>query len=359
MKASDIILHLIQELPKYTDKFSEKFTVDSASISGATVTIGKTAHGLITGNIISVVGGAFLNPISDIDDSGEGVLMTTANSHDLTGQEAGVYEVYLSSVTDSSVDGLYTLEGTIDRLQFLVPTFPDTGLTDVILSEFREVGIDGLYSVTVINADTFTYELSDDPEVTMDITTDTEIKHSFRISGASTIQRCVSAYEQQTAGKLWGFVVLGENAVSKSRAAQSDIDTEQGGLNYWDAQYLSPFVLYVFSPVAGTTALSERDDMEDLRPHLFRSLLGARFDSGFKYSEGTSTIPVSDGVNLYQEKFYVHEFSFQQMSSISQVDTYQGSPTRAWNDLHIDFINTATDNGEVIAAADIKMDEKS
>ena len=85
MRASDIITHMWQWLPQFTDSFSDSLTPESVAVSGNTVTVTKTAHGLPEdGCIISVTGAEEEILVDNIDDSGDSVEMTLVAEHDLT-----------------------------------------------------------------------------------------------------------------------------------------------------------------------------------------------------------------------------------------------------------------------------------
>jgi hypothetical protein len=346
----------MENLPKHTDAFSEFFNPEAISVAGGVVSVQKTAHGLAVGNLIVVSDAYYLNPVSLIDDSGDNVVMTTANKHDLSPNYQE--EVYLTSASAPAIDGWYKLEGVPNSLTFEIATFSQPALTDVVLNECREVGINGLYTVaTAPDADNFTFALSVDPLVTMDIGLGTKINSSTRISGASTIQRCINAYEQQLPSDLWGFVILGDNVINKDRYVTTDVDMEQGGGNDWNGLYISPFSFFVFVPIQDKiTGREARDTIEDARPAIFKSLLGASFDTGFEHQAPNSVTPRGDNAHEYRKAYYIHEFSFVQTAQIALADTNQAPQTRSWEKVTFDFINIATDNGEVIASAEIDLD---
>jgi hypothetical protein len=224
MKALDIITHLMEHLPRHTDKFTDFFESEGASIAGPVVTITKTAHGLQTGHVVSVTDGAFLNPVASLADVTGGVQVVTTEKHDISYGWQG--QVYLTSATDPSVDAWYDVVSVQSNLIFTIASFPDVALTDVVLHEYREVGINGLFAVSVVDVDTFTYTLDTDPGLTLALDSKVKIHNKLRISGASTIERCAKAYEKQSPDDMWGFVILGENAISKSRFANTDSDKQ-------------------------------------------------------------------------------------------------------------------------------------
>lgn len=357
MKANDIILHLMENVPKYTDAFSSYLKPTSVSVGVNTVTFNKAAHGLVNGQYVSVTESSWLNPISTIEEVDGVIQFTTTEENDLS---YGWHEqVYLSSAEDPTVDGWYDLSATPDCLTFQIASFPDITLEDVMLHEFREVGINGLYQVTVGSTSAFSITTEVNP-VDIGLTLDpasVKVHYNIRISGAATIERCVEAYEMQaTDDLLWAYVILGANTINKDRYANSDADMEQGGQNEWNGLYLSPFSIYVFRSVGNEIAgRGARDAIEDIRPALFHAILGTFFETGFENQADSAVAPRNDGPWEYRKAYYVHQFEFMQTAQIAQQDTLYEARTCLWRKLAFDMMNTATDNGEVIASAEVNL----
>jgi hypothetical protein len=79
-------------------------------------------------------------------------------------------------------------------------------------------------------------------------------------------------------------------------------------------------------------------------------LLGAFFDTGFTNQPDSKVAPRGDAPWQYRLEYYVHEFEFMQNAQIAIEDTNYSSRTRACNNLQFDYINTMTDNGEVLVS---------
>ena len=364
MKSVDIVKTLMAYMPRHTDKFSQVFNPDAVSVSGTTVTVTKTAHGLVDESLISVTNGEIVNPIVSIDDSGDDVVFTTTNNHDFVGGDwldEGLPEsrANLTSVTDSSIDGDYQITAVPNRKTFAVASFPNTGLTDVILNENKSVGVDGLYNITLIDDDSFIFEIEYDlGSISVNPST-MEIHNRIRISAAVDYNRAKASYERMPSGYMWGFVVLGDNDINKDRNVNSDAEMEQGNLNEWNGMLLSPFSFYVFVPTFDSISGREaRDEIEEARPALFRSLLNAVFDTGFEFDAISGVTPVGDGIQEYKKAFYTHRFQFRQVAQISSEDTLYTPKTSAFRDVTFDYENILTDNGEVLATADVDLDEE-
>lgn len=368
MKAQDVILQLTENLPKYSSLFSTSFKPTTVVVAGALVTVTKVAHGVVDQHIISVTDALLVNPITAIDDSGDTVRMTTTNDHGLTMSQEGLNPIYdptpekiaLTSVADPSIDGNYDLVGVPDRETFEITAFAEPALTDVILKEVRDFSVNGLFEATYVSDDVFTYTLPQSiGTVTVDPTS-MNIHSKNRISGAATIERAIENYEHQVAGALWAYVILDETVINKDRYVSSDADMEQGGTSEWNGLLLCPFSVYVFVPISEITGRLARDTSSfTVRPALYQSLLGVFFDTGFENVPDSGVSPRGDDIHEYKKAYYIHKFDFGQVAQISRGDTYETSRTGAWRDLKFDFINTVTDNGEIIVSTEVDLDDES
>ena len=361
MKTSDIVLHMQENLPKFSTSFSTSQQATDISVVGTTVTVTMTGHGYTTNNVVSVVDSAFLIPVTDIDVSGDTVIFTTGARTDLTTGETS--QVYLSSATQPSIDGNYPLVNAIHNYDdtvwgFELSTFPNTALTDVVLHDQRDFCINGLYSVTVVDANTFTFQLPDAIPETLDIDTVLTTFHSeIRVFGASEIERAVKTYELQSPGVIWAVVVLDDSVTSKDSNITTDAVAEQGNLNHWRCFQNTPFSVYLFIPTENNlTGRIARDSAETEKPNLFKTLLNAKFDTLFDNSATSTVVPVNDGKFEYKKNHYIHQFVFSQMVDVSLDDVYYAGKTRNFNNIQFDIVNPNEDNDEVIMSTFISLD---
>lgn len=364
MKAQDIILHLMRWLPEYTDEFSSGVTPVSVVVSGTTVTMTfSAAHGIVDGGIVSIKDALVENPIDTIDDSGDNVVFTTILDHDIT--EGWTGTVNLTSVLTPSVNGDYTLISSENRRTFEIASFPDVLATDVVLNEPKEyVNINGLYNVTLISPTQISFELSQafpvDPVIK---TNSVNVLNAIRISGGSEIERLIKHYDEQPVKKLWGFVVLGDSTVNKDRNVADDPPLQQGGLNDWGILMMQNFNFFVFVPSKNddgyvtATGRPSRDLIEDIRPELYKAILGTEFDTGFTGRPSSVTVPTGD--NLYKDldAYIVHQFQFQQVAYVSSADVIEKSPTVALRNISIDYLDVWNDTDNILMEADINLDE--
>lgn len=356
MRCADIISRLMERLPAQSALFSDYLTPESVGIAGNVVTVVKEKHGLSTGQIVSVSNAVTLTPVTAIE-TGDGVTcLTTGTAHDLT--EEYHTHVTLSSAGTPEANGVYPLTSVNGRFDIEVTGEIDDEIDDLVLHETRELTINGLFRITKIDNDSFRYDL---PEAigtaSAILASSVRVHHRLRISGGASIERIIENYEKQAVGQMWAFVVLDGTAINKDRNSNSDMDMEQGGGNNWNGLLLSPFSVYVFVPCENEiTGRAARDTCEDLRVSLYKSLLGAKFDTGFCSAAESGVIPRGDEMLAYMKAFYVHRFQFTQGARIGIDDTSSAPVTVALRQIDFDWLKESTENEGVMISGSVSLD---
>ncbi len=162
MYLKDAILLLQQNLPMYSDKFTEQKTIASISYAAGKVTVvTTTAHGLTTNEYINIVGAFQQTTISDITTVDGVATVTTSIDHDLTMDYAIATDqppIVIAGCSIGAYNGSHTLLDVIDRNTF---TFNIGGspaqANDGYLEENSIGGYSGLKQITVINTTTFEF----------------------------------------------------------------------------------------------------------------------------------------------------------------------------------------------------------
>lgn len=361
MKCKEIVEHLWKYLPRVSDSFTEYSAPQTVSVSGSTVTVGLTGHGLQDGQPVCVTHSAVRNLVTSINVVSDGVTLTTTSVHNLTQGWYQSDEVNLSSVANPSVDGDYSVVRVDNFYSFTIPSLADTGLTDLYVNEPIDYGIDGLYEITYIDDDSFSFELdfgeTIDPGFTLDvIPSSVRIHTELRMSGTNDINRALKAYEKAANGKIWMFAELGGSFPSKSNRTQTDANNEQSGFAAWSIPLHQPFALHVVIPCSKTTARDERDTAEDLRFQIYKSICGVKFDSGLSVSAISAVTPEADGDGAYNVEYYMHSFSFSQTARVTNDDRLFDSRTTPLRNISIDFYREDLDNDEVLMQLSADLD---
>lgn len=366
MKAQDIITHMMRYLPQYSTRYSSNITPTSIVVSGTTVTmVFAAAHGVVDGGIVNVHGALIENPIDTIDDSGDNIVFTTTLDHDITyGWTNETQTVNLTSVTDPSVNGDYTLLSSINRRTFEIATFPDTALADVVLNEPRSLSINGTFNIDLISDTSFSFELDSAFAVDPNVKTESvSVDNYIRISGGVSIDRIEKAYTEQSKHEMWAFVVLGDTETSKDRNVSDDATLNQRNMNAWNVNMMQDFAVFLFVPSkkedgkVSLTGRYARDLIEDERVALYKALLGTEFDTGFAQDPISSTVPNGDGLQKDANAYIIYRFNFQQVAEVTSDDIVNKANHVALRDISIDYLDAFRENGNIIMEADVNTDE--
>ncbi len=363
MKAEDVVRQLKAVLPKVTDLFSEKLTITSLTRAGTTVTaVTSTAHELSTGNSVVVTGALSPIAISSLTFADGIATAITATSQDLTerwenGKPSDNPEIKISGAAQSEYNGSNPLLSVPNRTKFTytvtgTPSSPATG-SPKLLEQFSS-GYNGVHTITVTNTTTFTYEITQAPNSPAQGTI--EVHKNVRISRAVTIERASEAYTKKDPDKLWAFVILGDVTSSKNRNVESEATDTQGAGTEFRQRLIMPFSTFIFVPTSQQLSAGEaRDQMEDVRVALYRSLLRAKFDTGLQSETKYGVISEGDAFFDYVGAIYTHQFIFSTITDIIYDDSIDPDDNVAFRDIELEFLD---DLGTVELTAKVNLDEE-
>lgn len=364
MICKDIVEHMIQYLPRESSLFSEYFNPETVSVVGETVSVMKTSHGLKDGQPIAVTGAERKTLVSAFTVVSDGIQVTTATSHDMSDGWLDNQTIKMVSATDPSIDDTYYVTSIIDGKNFIIPSFPDTVLTDVYILENIDYGINGMFLVSVSDADNFTYTLDFGEDIPITFTpvfypSSVKVHNALRISGSDSIERFLKSYEKKNADKLWMCIVVDDASFNKANTTQTDATNEQGGggSSFWNVKMMSPFSVYVVVPCNEINGRRARDLALAFRPSLYKAIIGASFSDGFTGQTISGVTPEDDGAPIYNTAYYVHHFQFSQMTQISNDDTLFSQRTTPLRSISIDFQRPVSDNDSVIMELSATLDE--
>lgn len=368
IKASTIAAQLQAVLPTQTDLFTNSdINISSLTRSGTTVTaVTSSAHGLTTGNYINIINAkapitvSSITSVADSENVGAIVTVVTDSDHDLT--EGFDYTVEIDGADQAAYNGTFDLLTVPNRRTFTyaITTQPASPATGTILYlDTNGVGYNGRYQITVTNTTTFTYETSFTPDSPAEGTP--ILRSGVRVARAISWERALDAYTKQSDNALWAFVVLGDATVSKSRRDTTDaIQTLTYGDEYRQRLIL-PFSIYVYAPcindIAGGAA---RDQMEDVRIALYKSILRVPFNPVLQQSAEYITVATGDRFINYNTASYVHEFSFEIQGDITIDDTVAPTTNRAFRDFSLIFKDPSVTDGDdiIMQTLDVDLDDE-
>lgn len=338
-KASTIVLQLRNIMPRLTNLFTLEVAVDSLTRSGSTVTgVTLTPHGLANGQVIHIAGAkapVLVTELTQTDNVAHG-LVDLSTPHDLT--EGYQETIEITGADQAAYNGAaLPLLSVPNRYEFTYqisgdPASPATG-SPILLFDGKARGYDGQFIVTVVDANTFTYTITEEPYEQAYGTI--KLVTGSRITAAIDIERAIQTYTEQETNEFWGWVVLNHTDISKDRFTLSDATAlvQPGSQVYlWELQRVS---FYVIAPTVNELAGARvMDQMQDIRSFLYKALLLFSVPTGLSANDQKFGIaPVGHRPYKYLKAYYVHEFEFEILSIIVNSDGLPPDVNVAFRDI--------------------------
>jgi hypothetical protein len=338
MKGADVVNRLKEVLPNYTDDFSDIITISSLSRSATTITaVTGSAHGLATGNYVTIRGAKEPITISSITRDEEVVTVTTATDHKLSSpalfspKEAAKLTVEISGAVPTDYNGTFTLLTAPTNTTFTyrittTPASPATTPGTLLLPDFD--GYNGYKQVTVTNTTTFTYTTTNSSLGTPAQGT-LQMSNASRIAWSATAQRADKFYSEDQNRQLqnWLFVVMGSKTVYKDGTVASDVDgaTDTNELYFYKGQ--QDFSLFIFLPSQANTLSGETSDIAyTLEQPLLKSIVNFGFPSVLNETCYQPTVYVGNESEDYNTAYYIHRYDFNATVYVKEEDTVDVNP---------------------------------
>lgn len=371
MRARDIVDKLSAIIPLYTDGFSNSVGVTSISVAGTTATVTTDApHGLIEGQNVAMTGvqapvqidtGTFIR-------TGSSATFETLQDHDLTLSErdiaAGGKTIDISGATEPEFNGTFTLIKVVNRRKLII-NVADSGPTTISGSPLVENAngnlFNGLVPAVNVAASTFDYELPVSYPIDP-VVTGATVQISIRILSVLDIQQYLrDVYTKKGLDEDILVVQLGDVTQSKKRDEPTDAASSTTGEYSYVPTLIQPFAIYIVMNVTDDlTGSQSRDQVEEeYIPAIFRSVLRAKFDTGFTYNQyratftGHGVFAFSD-INGKNKAIYAHEVTFEQLVLLCKADMVGPDDNVAMRDV---TYNLTTDLGTGELDATIDLDE--
>ena len=372
MKAQDIVDKLSAIIPLYTDGFSESVGITSITPAGVTASVvTDTAHNLVDGQNVAIINadapvqidtGTFLRTGSQAE-------FETLQDHDLTLSQrdiaAGGKTITISGATEAEFNGTFQLMRIANRRKILIAV-TDAGPTTISGSPIVENAnggiFNGLFPVTNIGTTSFDYTLPVSYPLPA-VVDNARVQVSLRVLSVLDIEQYLDdVYTKQAIDDDVLVVQLGDVTQSKKRTEESDAASSTSGEYSYTPVLVQPFAIYVIQNVTDElTGSQARDKIEDeYVPAIFRSVLRAKFDSGFTYDQYRATF-TGHGVFAFSDNngknkaIYAHEITFEQLTQLSKVDMVGPDDNVAMRD--VDYTLT-TDLGTGVLTAEVDLDEE-
>ena len=377
MRASDIVIQLINKLPQLSEEFTDELTVLSVIRAGTTLTVTTDGpHKLVLNSAVSLAGALTPINLTSLTRSGTVGTLVTEDVHDITepinSNPNTRTDVVLSGSVEAEFNGTFTIL-TVPNRKTITFTMDDSGPVIATGSPIIENGssalqtLSKLYQVaTVPSTTTFTVE---DPNTGLpDPVGSITARKNCRVSRGVNPERLIEAYTEKSLGnikngtpitKLWAFVVLGGPVASKDRTLSNDATSNLSAGNEYRQQVSFNFSIFLFIPTARgeVAAGAARDKAADLLTIMCQCVLGHQFATGTAVERQGAVNYISDDGFAYNTAFYVHEYIFSQVSDLIFEDTTGPAVDVAFRDLDFDiFTTTQIDEPPSIDGTDNTID---
>lgn len=365
MKLSEIILQMQAVVPRLTDELTDTIPMGTvAHGSGSAAIITPSAHGLAIGDAVFFNGVktplAFASVVFDVPTLRATFVTTLA--HDLT-TGTGEPETVTLTGAGNAYDGTHTLVSVANRKTFVLQftadlsALPTVGLTAIGIANIFNT-LQGSFAVSSVPTTLIFTVVFTDPTSdlgALDISAAT-LRAKPRVTGAVNAESAFEAYDTDNldGAQTWIYVIKAENSVSRDRRTNLDsVSTEQLGDDF--RQWLiQPFSILVATSASGQAmGIDAVDLMEDLRPAIFRAVLGKAFATGLSITLTEQTQFVGDGGSQYDRATYWHSFDFETISQIQLDDTIGADDSVAFRDINItQKIDVGQDQSEATGMSD-------
>lgn len=328
MKLAPIINQLANELPLYTDKFSN--TVDITTLTTASTlatVVTATSHNFLSGQYIIISGAVDITSVTSLDLVDGVVTGRTATDHGLNmAMNFKTLEpnpqVVIQGANESEFNGTFDLASVPNRTSF---TFnldePDATASGTIQAlKYDSSRFFGAKEITVVDTETFTFAVTAgfDGLIGGD-----KVAHSqIRVSGAATLERADESYTKFGENQYCMFVIGGTSTSSKDRNVLNDAVAAQSQNSEYRIRLIDDFDVVVFVPTDGE--ISGRlafDNLEDTKINIFQSILGLTAPQQYNSDEQFQLTFVGSEIASYNTAYIVGQYKFQTLYDITYFDT--------------------------------------
>ncbi|UCF50255.1 MAG: hypothetical protein JSU91_01885 [Thermoplasmatales archaeon] len=354
----DVITQLRKELPKNSDKFSEKVDISTITYAAGVVTVvTSSAHGLDTGDVCTIVDSKQKTPISSIVTTDFIATVTTSIPHDQTLDYQSIAdqpEITIGGADVSEYNGDWALNTVPNRNTFTIELTenPDDATIGYIL-ENSVGGFSGIKTVTKVNDTTFTFTTS------KELASEGfggYVHYDLRISGGVSLDVCKLAYSKQLSNNWWAFVTPIATNASKNRQTDNDSTYSPTKGDEYRQKLVSGFEVYFFVPSRSDIAgRASYDECIQESKYIFKSLLGFNLPNPYSIDDFSSIIFESHDAEEFTGAWYIHRFTFNITNEIIIDDINTTSDDVAFRDINYDIVNSFD---TIIADNSLKTDQE-
>lgn len=342
MKASNILQQLYREIPSLTNYFSDGVDIVNISANNSTTVLVETStpHELVDQSYVNISGVKYPTEVLSITRFKKILTIVTETPHDFTYGRQKTVEVI--GANEANLNGVFDISAIPNR-NTIVAQITDagdfTGTGDMkVLEEtgFAQSKINGLKQITLIDETNFSYTV---PSALTFSYSGGFVTTSYRMASAIDEETALAMYTAQETEDYWLFVIVGPVVASKDRHNNSDaIYSQNTNAAYKQETVHRLDILVIANASDFLSSMTIRDNMEDIAKALVASLCAYKVDNGFSAGNYYSLVFDSHQTASYNKAVYSHNFSFQSVGQINDMDVFVPKDDVAFRDVDLAMI---------------------
>jgi len=320
MQALDVVERLRALVPQFTDVFSNTVDITSLTATGNTITATATAHGLETGDYITIAGAFEPVDITSITRAGNIITITCTTSHKQYALLNEKRYITIANASPAEYNGSFLLTEIVSDtvLKAKITTTPASPATNAGNLQLASNEYNGYKQITVVDPDTFTYSTN---IITPNSPAQGTIKlHILNIKYGANIDIIVDGYDVNNTGTeykntiavvLENSQVYNENNITTTDIAGMYDNMQSTGFRIYE---IYPVSIYMFLPNTNTQYLGTLMDLaRRLEAVLHKSILSYPFTRKNIGLDDKTTYPANYlGSELFDvnEARYIHKVNY-------------------------------------------------
>ena len=342
MKIRNIESQLRQILPIYNDYFTDKVDVSTyTATSNVATVVTSSAHSLSTGDIVSLRGVDFVNPITSLTQSnGTGTaVLQYVTDYTYPYNE----EITITGANEAEFNDTFNIISIPNRntITFqMTPSLTASATGSPVLYEENLRNYNGSFEIASTPTTTsFTFAIT-----TEDFTAPAGITYyvlaDTRITAEISDERILEAYTDQDVGDWWLFAVADDSNTSRNKNISTDYEFNFGNGDYYRQQTGESVTIYVVIPTQNKISPVDAQDIckNELKKHLILSLSGY-FPVTLYNNLYDGLFYQSDSLYTYDRSYYIHSYKFMTTVNLSPEDIYRPESI-AIKQINVDRIDT-------------------
>jgi len=325
MKMQPVVKYLHENLPKYTNKFSDTITISSivAENNLAVATLSSPLPpGTSQVESLTIANAVVAVNILNFDVVDGVATIRTPRDHGMVlnfnfKNRSLVTVAYLRTFSDSTLNGDFEVFEVPNRFVFRFKTSLADGIypIDGVVLNYVSSVFNGSVDATIIDSTHISYPVNGITEQTRTVET-SELHYNIRITRAADVSKTSDAYtnyekDGYIQNKYYAFVVAENTTTSKDRNITTDAVATPASDDKYYFMYEDMHIC-VYAPTSEDILAGDtRDDLEDIKLALLRTLLYYTPVKQYESYNQFSLMFAGDNEILYNRDRLARAYTFQ------------------------------------------------